>query len=86
MTSNVRKMKNRDSLTDSIRIETKTSSIGFSTLKEKTSTREVYDSKLLKWVPYVSDPDNGTSICWIYVRVTLSPTIRIAIAWIVEGN
>ena len=34
-----------------------TSSIGLSTLKEKMGTRDVYDYKLQKWVPYVSDPD-----------------------------
>ena len=34
-----------------------TDSIGLSTLKEKMDTREVYDYKLQKWVPYVSDPD-----------------------------
>ena len=55
--NNVRRTKTHDSLTDSIRIETKTSSIGLSTLKEKTSTREVYNIELQKWVPYVSDPD-----------------------------
>ena len=54
----VRRTKPRDSLTDSIRIEMKTSSIGLSTLNEKMGTREVFDIKLLqKWVPYVSDPD-----------------------------
>ena len=57
MKSNVRRTKTRGSLTDSIRIETKTSSIGLPTLNEKMGTREVYDIKLQKWVRYVSDPD-----------------------------
>ena len=57
MKSNVRRTKTRGSLTDSIRIETKTSSIGLPTLNEKMGTREVYDIKLQKSVPYVSDPD-----------------------------
>ena len=57
MKSNVRRTKTRDSLTDSIQIETKTSSIGLPALKENMGTREVYDIKLQKWVPSVSGPD-----------------------------